>query len=243
MKNYSKQIDDYLMGKLSPVEHEEFELELKRNPALQNKLEFCKDLHDSINEKDIHSLRDKLILAESDAKSHKLKLIKVYSILSAASVAIFIAVRFLFLSPSLTPEELFWKNFEPFKIVGEARSTETISNEQLSSETVNLYLSGKYEEAIPIIESFFALNKNNGQVAMMLASSYLQTNQAEKAEDLLRRLQVDNNNDFYSEIIDWQLSLSLLKQSKVEEAKKLLREVESEKGYYSEKASTLLKSL
>ena len=77
----------------------------------------------------------------------------------------------------------------------------------------------------------------------MLATAYLETNQEDKSENLLRNLMAENENDLYFEQIKWYLSLSILKQGKTDEAKNLLTEIEKEEGFYSKRATSILKSL
>jgi hypothetical protein len=243
MKNFSKQIDDYLMGKLSPSEGELFENEMRVNPALQKKVDICRELRDSIQETDIHSLREKLNSARYSVKSSNTKWIKLSAYITAASIALLIALRFLVVDSSQNHDLIFSKHFQPFKIVGESRSSLQKESNILSEELISLYINKKYDDVIPIIESYLARYPNNKQASLMLSTAYLGTNRDEKAELILQRLTLDSNNEFYAEAIKWYLSLSIIKQGKLEEAKFILAEIENEKGFYSEKASSILKSL
>jgi len=240
MKNFSKQIDDYIMGRLSPSERELFEKRMKKDPALQKKVDICNELHDSIQETDIHSLREKLISAQYSVKSPKIKWIRLSTYITAASIALFIALRFLVVDSSQNHERLFSKHFQPFQIVGETRSSQPSESNILSDELVNLYINNKYNDAIPVIESYLDRYPNDNQASLMLTSAYLETNRDEKAEELLKRLVLENNNEFYAEVIEWYLALSILKQGKLEEAKSILTEIEMGKGFYSEKATSIL---
>ena len=143
MKNYSKQIDSYLLNKLSPVDKEEFEKELTKNQTLRKKLEICKDLHDSVQEDDIFTLREKLKRAESDIGRKKNKPFRIVSYLTAASIAIVITLRFFVFSPSPSSDELFEKYFEPFEIIGDTRSVESINDALLSDDILKKYFDGK----------------------------------------------------------------------------------------------------
>lgn len=243
MKNYSKQIDSYLLNKLSPIDKEEFEKELTKNQSLRKKLDICKDLHDSVQEDDIFTLREKLKRAESDIGRKKNKPFKIVSYLTAASIAIVITLRFFVFSPSPSYDELFEKYFEPFEIIGDTRSVESINDALLSDDIIKKYFNGKYFDIISEIESIAIDNPSKTEISLMLATAYLETNQEDKAENLLSNILVENKNGLYIEQIKWYLSLSIIKQGKTDEAKNLLTKIEKEEGFYSKRATSILKSL
>jgi hypothetical protein len=243
MRTYSKQIDDYIRGKLTPIEKKEFENELSTNPLLKKKVELCQDLHRSAMEGDIISLREKLNYSHIVYSKSKVRRIRAISLFAAASIALLFAFRFMLMDGSPNHEKIFREHFEPFQIIGETRTNQQDLTSLLPDEINKIYKKKEYHEVIPLLESYLEQYPNNKQAILMLSTAYIETNRNEKAEQILLELSFDSTKIIYNELTKWYLVLSILKQGKVDDAKVLLLEIKEEKGFYSDKAQSILNSL
>ena len=101
------------------------------------------------------------------------------------------------------------------------------------------YDNGRYEEAISHFQN--TLKENDDPVVELCqGNAYLSTGQADKAELVFRNI-LEEHEDLVTQA-KWYLSLSYLKQNKLERAKSTLWEI-SKSSTYGEKARKLLKEL
>jgi predicted negative regulator of RcsB-dependent stress response len=242
MKIFSKQIESYISGELNGDELLQFEKELAVNYELQRKVKVYRELFESAKEDDIFALRNKLNISHSLVKRTRQRH-KVASLAAVASIALlfFIGFQFFFSTPNHI--KIFNEHFQPYQIIGEARSSQSIESSVISSELQSLYLSRKFEDAIPILLSYLNRYQNDRQAVLMLSTCYIETNNAEKAEELLKALIRKDENEIFVEIAKWYLSLSQIKMGKIDEAKDLLKEIYNYQGFYSSKAKLILDSI
>lgn len=243
MKNFSKQINDYLLGRLTQLEREQFEMQMKNDPAFARKVELNRELSSSVYEDDIFALREKLKISQKKTSAPRSKRIQFVALATAASLALIITLRFLLIDSSMSHDKIFETHFQPYQVVGESRSSEDDVDKLIPYELSEPYIKKNYNDAIPVLESYLAKYPNDFQASLMLSSSYLEINRAEKAEIILGKVLENNPNEFYTEITKWYLALSLVKQERLEEAKFLLAEIEKGGGFYSNKASLIIQSL
>ena len=71
-------IEDYCLGQLTKTQKQEFEAELGRNSELREALQFEKDLHSAVTEKDVLKLREKLdaVANRKDEKADSFKMLE-----------------------------------------------------------------------------------------------------------------------------------------------------------------------
>ncbi len=236
-------IDDYIRGKLSHSDKLIFEKALANDPRLQLKVKICKELHESSGESDIYALRAKIALAQSSSVFAQNRFRKVFYASAAACIAIIIAMSIILLSRAPKHEVLFANHFNTYQLIGETRSGGEESNSSLST-IANTYYSDKLcDTTISELTNHLKSHPSDIQAKLLLASVYLETNNAVLAETILVDLLVEDIEVHYKEICRWYLALSILKQGRVDEVKPILAEIEKENGFYSVKARSILNSL
>lgn len=236
--NHSKYIDDYVVGNLKGQDLIEFEKELAVNLDLQLKVEFCKNLREAILGTDERLLREKLNIAQTQQKRTKKVRLLAASIVAAASILI--AIGFYFIgSNSKMPSHIFAQYYKPFQPMGEVRNAQWPKMATIDSKILGQYTTKERNVAITSIEKFLESNPNNTQAMLMLACCYLETEQFEHSESLLKQIIESNNEPFYAETAQWYMALALLKQEKAIEAKELFTSIARSNGYYSVKAKAI----
>lgn len=243
MKTYSKMIDDYIRGTLSQSDRLNFEKALAKNPRLQLKVRICKELHDSTEESDINVLRAKLSIAQLNSIGDQKRFRKILYASAAACFAIIMVTSISLLSTKPKHEELFASHFKAYQLIGETRSSGIESKNSLSTIAKMYYDKKQYDIAIADLTTYLELNPNDIQAKLVLASAYLETNNAHLAETILEGLLADDVEVHYKEIGKWYLALTILKQGRVDDVKEILTEIEKENGFYSAKARSILNSL
>jgi tetratricopeptide (TPR) repeat protein len=214
------QIDRYLLNLLNQEEKEAFEKELEINPALAKEVEQQKSILEDIEGMGRIEMKAKLqkIHKELYGNDHNQKSIFRSLFFKIAAAAVFFGVLsfgWWCLQNNETSATLYTQNFEPFELSLSERS----EGDMALNKIENLYLDGKYTEAIPVFQD--ALNEagsQNSQLLLGLGISYLQTEQAEKS--IPQFLQILMNKDFnYEDEAQWYLGLAYLKLNQIDLAK------------------------
>lgn len=244
MKTYSRLIDDYILGNLSPKERKEFEDVLAKDPKLQAKLKFCNELKESLVETDVHLLREKLVKSHNHfLKKNPFQPYKLLALSVAASILVFLVVRILMPDTKTNYEEIFQEFFQPYQMVGEARDNVHEGIDFIFGNITKLYLNKQYKELIPLLDSIFVTNPRDFQTLLMLTSALLETGNTQRAEELLSGSQSFDNELIYSEYLQWYLALTLVKQGKTEEAKRILKQIVDGEGFYANDAQKIQRVL
>jgi len=236
--NHSKFIDEYITGRLKGEKLKEFEMELAVNRNLQMKVEFSRNLREAVLGSEEQELRNKLTIVHKEHRnSNKIKLL-VASFIAAASILI--AIGFYFTgSNSKMPSHIFAQYYKPFQPMVEVRNAQWPNIATIDSKILSQYTTKERNVAITSLEKFLETNPNNTQAVLMLACCYLETEQFELSESLLKQIIESNNEPFYAETAQWYMALALLKQEKAIEAKELFTSIASSNGYYSAKAKAI----
>lgn len=155
----------------------------------------------------------------------------------AASLALLILgyLYFFDVTNQANSQELYAQYYEVFPL-----DEGSIRNEEADLATgLQLYMKAQYSEAIPYLEDL--IGQNNAIInSIYLSNAYLKTQEFEKAEQLLRNLDSQQQNTVMNRYTKWYLSLTLLVQDKIPEAKESLKELSETSGIYQEEASEIL---
>jgi tetratricopeptide (TPR) repeat protein len=244
MMNHWILIDDYLLGKLSDEKRKAFERELAINQSLRKEVKLCAELNKSIYEDDVIALREKLKISQrslSQAKSLNKTLI--ISAISAASLLIIFALRIVLVDYNPTHTELYHKHFQPYRVAGDRRGVNQGHSAYHYGEIVKLYTNGEYAQVTPWLEAQIKRDSMDLETGLMLSTVYLETNNAEKAEEILTKMLHSTYSITFDETLEWYLALAVLRQGKIDEVKKILMKIVHEDGFYSGEALAILESL
>ncbi|GEM_PF-1589505 len=128
---------------------------------------------------------------------------------------------------------------------GVAASKEFNSSEPYNfkkESAINLYLRGKYQNALSI---FIRLNNdfpNNDSIQFYTSMSYYHLNRMERAISIFEKLVSQRQSIFYSEA-KWYYALSLIKYNRKEKAIVILNEIVSSESPFKDRAKEELKKL
>ena len=235
--NHFKQIDDYLLDRLTKAEARAFEEEMAKDRKLFHQVKLCRELKEAVLEEDIDNLRQKLIKT-SQINLRKKRMFKFMSLKVAAAVAVFVVATFLIWENYSSPKHLFENNYTRFEVSGIVRGDYENSN-QLQSHIIEIYGEGKLIEAIPLLENYIQNRPADALARLMLSSAYIENNMAPKVEALVENLIDQNQNGIYTETAQWYLCLAYLTQEKYKEAFIVSSNIKAQGGRYAQSAKMI----
>ncbi|MFN0200900.1 MAG: hypothetical protein ACKVTZ_05240 [Bacteroidia bacterium] len=161
---------------------------------------------------------------------------------SAAACVVLIAVfgyNFLGNNEVLSGDALYASEYSPYN----AQSTREDDFSKLSEvkQAIALYEMKKYTEAIAQCVKLEKTMPDSLQLNLYHGLASLETNDLATAKTELERV-AKSGNENYSDIADWYLALTFMKENKTEEAKTLLTTISNTDGHsYRVKAKNVLK--
>jgi len=243
--NYIEWIENYLDGDLSEQEVSEFHQLLETDKDFAQEFAFRKRINNALKEKEVIQLRQKMNAIHSRIHSKEPGTIirRLYSSrftqLAAASVAILFVLfsyfRFIY-HPSMNPDELFNKYYQPEEAIMVTRSANF--SDTLMFEALKLYENEDYEGALRLFEN------EAGDIAVHFYSgfAYIEINKFSEAINSFQKI-IDHNDNIYVEQADWYIALCLMKSGDSDNAVARFSRIEMEKGTFAKNASDILKSL
>ncbi|GEM_PF-4038314 len=239
-RNFYRDIDDYITGKLSKEERKRFERELLFDEGLRKELILSRKIMAVVlDEEDCVNLKSKLIEAKANAKKKKFRI--HYRLISASCLIILICTSFFFYQRiPQKPENIYSKYYQNFDA--------PLVNRDVSghSEFYGLFSNYKSKDFTKIINELEGRVKNdckNNILNLMLISVYLEVNKPEKAELLIKTILKESNTGIYEEHYKWYLSLAYLNQFKIDEAIRACKETEDSNSQFAIFAKKLRKDL
>ncbi len=235
--NRFKQIDDYLQERLTNKEAIEFEDEMLLDDELSRQVQLCRELKEAILEQDVALLRQKLsdISKEKPKSMHRPLFFKM-----AATFTIIFATSVLTWKIYNSPQQLFNNYYTRYELSGVGRDASANSS---ALQITTLDSEGKFNEVTPLLEQY--TNKHPGETAaaLMLASVYLENNTALKAENLIKKTINQNQQEIYTETLQWYLCLTFLHEKKYKEALIESSQIASRGGKYAQDAEIIASKL
>ena len=242
-------IEHYLEGGLDEAQIEFVRKRLLEDPAfnlLYKREKFLeKGIHYSFLKtklEQIKAIERSLEANDSKPAGRVISLMSWKPLAAAAGILLVAGSYFIFFQSGSAPvnEKLFTAYYEPFDSPGGGLTRGQEDTVMTWKQKGYLaYDNGRYEEAISLFQN--TLKENDDPVVELCqGNAYLSIGQADKAELVFRDI-LDDHEDLVTQA-KWYLSLSYLKQNKLERAKSTLWEI-SKSSTYGEKARKLLKEL
>ncbi|MFM2387093.1 MAG: hypothetical protein RL660_1850 [Bacteroidota bacterium] len=157
-----------------------------------------------------------------------------YAIGLAASLALIIAV-YTGTQQSTSPQDLYKEYYESPSL-----SVERGTNDDLLAKITQHYNAKQYAEAIPLLESYIALQPQDQKFLLALAICKLNTNRVAEAEKELQAIIASDTT--FKQKAEWYLALAYLKNGDKEKAMALLKSFGPD-HFYNAKAKAVLKEL
>ena len=236
-----KLIEKYMQGRLSDAEQAEFERLLNSDTDFKTDVEFQSNLKRVTEAEDDEKFRQLLSEFEDEVSPQKSNFRTIPTKwLAAASVALLLTLGYFFIfNPTLSPQELFIENFEPYPNVVHpiVRSGGDVSPK---NDAFTAYQNGEYEKASAM---FSKLYEETGESPYLFYSgnALIQLNRGTEAIPVLEKHL--KTKDGLSDKTAWYMAMAYLQIGDTDNAKKMLEMVVVDNEYQAESARKLLKSL
>lgn len=236
-----KLIEKYIQGHLTSAEQVEFDALLDSDPNFKSEVEFHKNLKRVTEAEDDDDFRATMKDFESEIATEKIKIRTLPTQwLVAASIAVLLALSYLFIfNQTLTPQELFNKNFTPFEniMAPNIRSGAENSPEKVAFEA---YEMADFEKAA---QMFHELYKESGESYFLFygANALLELDRGAEAIPLLQEHL--KYKDKLSNRTPWYLAMAYLQTADVDNALIMLQKTIDGNEFKVAEAKKLLKSL
>ncbi len=135
--------------------------------------------------------------------------------LAAAVLILGLVARVLFWESNPTPQQLY-----AIYAVHEFNFTEMGTSEELLSNAEGLLKAEKYEESLPVLDTYLEANQNDKEVMKAKGIALLETGKYEEALDIFR--EVGQASPIFENEANWYIALTYLKQGKIKNCKKAL---------------------
>lgn len=237
-------IERYLTGKLEGEQLLSFELELKRNPELQEEVKLHEELIHFSQEEDIVHFRSSVNeVIKNEAQASQEIYINRWRYLSIAAgisimVILSIGIYQLFFNDA-SHKQLYSTYYEPYEDLITGRS-DAAMNDNLTL-AMSFYNQGKHYQAVDFFEKIDKSDKPLLQ--LYLAISYMNIEETEKAEGIL--LNLSRGNSVFQVEARWYLALTYIQKEEIEKSKLMLEKIieVNNNSSYKLKASALYNQL
>lgn len=245
------EIDQFINQELSEAEQDSFETELSNNPDLAAELELHREIEASLQEQDIMNLREKLGRISKDIIQQKRKersfiaripnsRIAVATI--AASLILLISISSLLSRhKAVNEQELYSEYFRPYEATGIFRSNDSNLDNKLSL-ALHEYNEDNYTKAVSLFQDVLKYDKDNPVGNFYQAMALQELGQYDQAIASYSQV-IKAKNNLFIEQAEWYTALCLLQNDNRKKAGKQFQRIADNKGYYSDKASAILRKL
>ena len=249
--NYEEFAEQFALGMLNGYEKQWFEKELDMNPALWKKVRFYQDLGAAISGEGESEVLEFRTIVKNAGAAYKLandrqkvrKLMLRVSI-TAAGFLLLVASAFIYLSlghRQNSPEKIFAGYYMPYQTAMTFRSGNAVPD-QLYARAMKLYEEGRYQEAMIALDSVLTANPNNSSALFYAGMTQMGLKDYSSAENYFRKV-MEIDNSLYLQQAEWYRGLCLIVLNDKKSAIMHFTNLASGNGYYSAKASLVLREL
>lgn len=234
-------IEDYLSGGMGETERAAFELRIRESKELEMEVEKHRILSEALKDDAALAFRKKVSTIAADFKEakigapdpHRIGTPRSGFLKLAAAVIVLLGLGVVLWWQVIASESTFDRYYEPYATEGAMRG----ADDDALSAVAKDYAHGKYVEVIPELVHLIEQHPEKTELQLYLAISYLQTDRAQLAITLLKRIEVGNAR---FEAARWYLALSYLKTGDVAAATPVLEELIAYDGIYRTQAEAAL---
>ena len=241
--DYNDRVLDFLSGDISEEDQKKFAEDLNNNDELQEDFKLQKEILHTIKMGDDDTLDFRSQLKDIGSeflneKNSRFRIRPAYWVAAASVITLLSVSTFLglFRSDKYVGDQMFLEYYEPYGINIQVRGDHA---EEDVSKAISLYQAGNTEKAL---KEFERLKIENSEMSgFFLALCEIELGNIEEAQKELEK--ISNNAVFYSDHINWYLSLCYLKQEEISKAKALFEEIAMGNNEYADKAARILNKL
>jgi len=173
-------------------------------------------------------------------QSKAISIRQLYAIAAVVLLLITAGVLFINNNTSMTPSEVYAKNYSPYEDMILTRDAVEDGNSGLI-RGMEAYNNQNYSKSALHLTQYLDTHQDQYGVALYLAISQMENEEFEKAEESFTLAQKDSS---FSQQAQWYQALAYLKAEQLERAVSGLAEISSQKDHYkSDVASAILKEL
>ncbi len=230
-------MEAYLQGKLSATEKEAFESQLEQDQDLRAALQNHQRMMNAIRETEFRKVLKEIQQQKEEKQGPKIRRTNPMLIGIAASVLLLIGAFWVFM-PNQNQKlnrQLATVALDP----GLPTSLSATTNPDFA-EGMNAFKREDYETARNLWQPLLIESPTNDTLLFYMAQIELEATNNGSAQEKFRQL-LNQSGSIFFEKAHWYLAVALLREGKIEEATKLLREVQQKEGVRSDEAEELLK--
>lgn len=246
--SYMNQIDEYILGKLSPNEVQEFRQQLLIDSNLADEVKKREIILGGLEALGNEKMRDRIkavrkeMLEEASNNTLGRERSRSLFIWLSAAAAIFVLywAGWHFLNPAtINAETIFAETYSPYLEDFGSRGSNSTKN---YLQAVTSYEAKNYADAIPLLENILKVEPQNSEVELILGDCLLSINKTEEAIEHFNAV-IARKTSLYNDPAQWFLALSYLKQNKIEACQKTLQTLiqDPQADYYKEAKALLAK--
>ena len=215
--------DRYLANEMPAEERAAFELKLKSDTALTEKLRIYQEVQEIVGpryqraEQEIAFRKNLALIGNEELveKTGRTVTMNWYVWAAAASIALICA--FLFYTSSSTPEYSAYAHYEPLALAERGNEDATILKAQQAFNTQ------RYAEAVEAINALLEHDDENDGLKIYKGISLLELDRVTEANSLFA--EVSNSSSIYKDKALWMLALSALKQKDYKTCEDFLKKI------------------
>ena len=243
-------IEKYLDQKMSTGERQQFEEQLKNDPALKEELELHRQVSATLKGEKVHELRsiltdvDKNWGTEKTSQKGVARTINFRRVIAIAATVLLLVMAyqmFFIGGQSISNEQLFADNFQPYQMLLSQRNLSAEEKNATLENAISAYSKGDFQTAS---DAFQLLSENEpDDISYQFYSAVAQLG-AEKNETAITIFSniISTQSNPFKEQSQWYLALAYLQIEKTDDATKALQTIQ--KGQYKHKeAQQILKQL
>ncbi len=240
-------IEDYIDGTLEDEILEEFEAELNENSDLKVEVTLRRNVNESVGEKDVISLRDRLGQIQHDVKGKDMKSIVPHTKMNQMrwwKAGVAIAVLLIALGGALKNQMGSSKQvYETFYEVPEWSPRRSVESDGSYLQKANTYYNrGDYRKAIALCDEAISQSREAWVFHFFKGASLQNTGDYAMAIPEYTKVITQGDNLFIEEA-EWYKSLCYLKLESHDKAKEQLLAIIERKGFYAQDAKAVLRRL
>lgn len=225
-QSINDQIDEFLLGRMTPEEEQAFLSALSSNPAMAMETEERRLLLTGIEaygERELRTLLKNIHRKVKDKKSRKRKgpgrnTFILVSLTAAAALLLLGLVWWVFF-PSSTGQRIYSQYFKPYPLSLNARD---LSPVRALEEALDYYRLGRYAKAARRFEALPPELASRPQLTLAMGICLMEANRMEDAEYQFQAI-LASDNIFYHDEARWFLGLNFLRHNRIKEARQMFR--------------------
>ena len=243
-------IERYLDQKMTEEERNDFEQLLENDAVLKEELELHQQMTETLKGEKVHQLRAILKKTDSNWESNeavpkgKIQPFNFRRVIAIAATVLLVVFAYQFFfsgDETISNEQLFADNFQPYQMILNQRDISTEEKNVLLENAISAYTKGDFQTASIAFRQLAQNDPANISYEFYYAVAELGAENSDSAIGLFKDILVGSDHPF-NEQSQWYLALAYLQKGDKKNAVNLLKEIQSGQFKHAE-AQQILKAL